>query len=393
MEKTRRILLVAATLVLLALSASAAKKVIFYEIGTPNQYKKDAGYSDFAERIGQMGYEISTISKGTLTRDSLAPYDILVIQLTKPLKIEEISSILWFVTTKGGGVLIIGETPTSANQLMIPFGMTMDEGTLIDSTDTIPDMDSNNFVVDRFSDSETTRIIRRGISKVGFYSGHGLFLSGNAECIASGDSDTYSDTQSFHTGSYPCVAATTLFGRGLVFGLSDADLLTNEKISAYNNREFGKNIIDWLSITVPAPSGNFTYEECQVMMGQLKLEKLRVEQEADNIIKERDSLKSERDSLKAELYTVSTELEDIKSGKIGPFTRNQWVILLFGLLFFAAVYVNSKGKRGGGKKKKGEEVLGELGYEFEDDKSKLMEEASAGEELETDELDKELGEL
>ena len=387
--KVADVVMVFIALVLLASPAQANKKVIFYEINTPQNYVQKGGFSGFTNRLREDGYEIASISKGSLTRESLSSYDILIITPSTQLKIDEISSILWFVTTKGGGVLILGSTAATANQLMIPFGMTMDDGILVDSTDTIANMDSTNFIIRRFSDSETTRIIRAGVAQVGFYRGSGMFLSGSAECIATGDSDTYSETQSFQTGSFPCIASATLFGRGLVFGLTDADVLTNQYFGSYDNKKFAKNIIDWLSITVPPQEGNFTYEECQVMIGQLKLEKLRIEQEKENTQSTLDRLQKDKAATDSKLVTVSAELEEIKRGKIGPFTRNQWAIIIAGVLFLVAAVVLSK--RGKAPKKKEEDILGELGYEFEYDKSKKPQ--GAGEEIDIAALDKELGEL
>lgn len=388
----RSVFAVLLVLVLLSPQVLAIKKVIFYEIGTPGAYSKDGGYSVLSKQIRDEGYEISSISKGSLTRESLQTYDILVITPSNQLKIEEISSILWFITTKGGGVLIIGSSPASANQLMIPFGMTMDDGVLVDSTDTIPSMDATNFVIDRFGETETTRIIRKGVTKLGYYRGNGMFLSGNAECIAMGDSDTYSDTQSFQTGSTPCITAATLFGRGLVFGISDADMITDTNINNYDNKQFAQNIIDWLSITVPPQEGNFTYEECQVMIGQLKLEKLRIEQERDGVVEEKSRLERDKSSLESQVFALSAELDELKNGKIGPFNRTQWAIVGAGLFFLIAALIFAK--RGGGPKKKEDDILGELGYEFEEEaEQKLAGEADIEGEIDTEALDKELGEL
>ncbi len=387
-KKNLMILLV---IVLLSSSVQSVKKIIFYEINTPGTYTKDGGLSEFARKIRAEGYEIASISKGGLSRESLSTYDLLIIRPSAQLKIEELSAILWFVATKGGGVLILGGEPSDSNQLMIPFGMTMDDGVLVDATDTIPEMDSKNFVIDRFTESETTRIIRKGISKLGFYNGHGMFISGNAECIVSGDSDTYSDTQSFQTGSYPCVAAATLFSKGLVFGLSDSDMLIDSNIKLHDNMVFAQNIIDWLSITVPDVRGNFSYEECQVMIGQLKLEKLRMENDRGGLESQIENLEREKTVLSSNLYDVSSQLAEILRGKIGPFTRNQWAIVLAGFFILGAALVVAR--RGGGihaEKKREDDILGELGYEFEEEDKPGGEDSD---EIDTDELDKELADI
>ncbi len=381
-------------LILLFLASNVdAKKILFYEIGTPDTYKIDRGYSAMAERLRNKGYELASMSRGQLSKETLESYDMLVIVPSKSLTVDEISAILWFVTTRGKAVFIIGDQPVHANQLMIPFGMTMDDGNLIDSTNSIPGKSNQNFLVNRFVSSDTTRILQQGVKQVGFYGGHGLLVSGSAGPVVTGDGDTYSDTLSFASGSYPPIAASALFGRGLVFGLGDADMLSNDNVNSYDNMKFAENVVDWLSITIPEPEGNVTYEQIQVLIGELKLEKLRLETEVKTLQSQIELLKSENENLLSQLSSAQTELEEIKSGKIGPFDRQQWAIVLFGVcvIFAALIFSRKKSAKVAAPAAGGEDVLGELGYEFEEepkDKKK-----GGSDEIDAAVLDKELGEL
>ncbi|MFH0860093.1 MAG: hypothetical protein V1921_02735 [Candidatus Altiarchaeota archaeon] len=370
-------------------SSSSAARILFYEVSTPETYKISSGLSKFAARLSDKGYEMASMTRGELSEDRLAEYDILIIHPGKPLKTEELSAVLWFVLTKGGGVFILGGEPANANQIMSPFGMIMDDGILIDSTDTIPEEQIQNFIVDRFNLVPTSRVTIQGVSQLGFYKGHGLKLSGNSYAIATGDQDTYSDTLSFTSGSMPPIAGAAIFGNGLVFTLSDIDMLTDKYIDKYDNLQFGLNIVDWLSITVIPTTENVSNPEVEILIGELKLEKLRLEQQIDQFKAQIKVLEGENMLLTQEVASVNEELETIQKGKIGPFTRSNWAVIILGVCIFGGAIVASK--RWKKKGDEGEELLGELGYEFEEPEKK--EGAAEEPALEEEELDKELGEL
>jgi len=387
----KRIITLAVVMLLIAGEATANKKIVFYEIGTPKQYTIRTGLSQFAGILTSRGYEIASITRGELRADTLDPYDILIIYPAKTLTIEEISAILGFVTTKGKGLMIIGGKPSHTNQLMIPFGMTMDEGTLIDSTDSMPNRSNTDFIVDKFGTSDQIRVIRQGVTKIGFYTGHGLFISGKVNVVARGDYDTYSDTLSFPSGSQPTICASTLFGAGLVVGLSDPDMLTNKYIGQYNNARFAENLVDWLGLAPPPMHGNLTFEEIQILMEELKLEKLRLQYERDELFKQKTALEKQNAELTARVFQMSDELNELKKGKIGPFTRNNWAMMIPGVCILVASLVVSKRKKK--PKVQAEDVLGELGYEFDEEPKKKEGSGEAEEELSVDDLDEDVGEL
>lgn len=330
---------------------------------------------------------MASMTRGELTEDRLRDYDVLIISPGKTIKTEELSVVLWFVLTKGGGLAILGGEPPTANQLTSPFGIIMDDGVLIDPTDTIPGKDNKNFVIDRFSSMSGARVVRNGVTSLGFYDGHGLKISGNAWSVATGDTDTYSDTLSFTSGSKPPVAAASLLGNGLVFVLSDADMLSNDNIASYDNMRFGENIIDWLALTITPTGGDLSSEEIDLLLAELKLEKVWLEQERDKLTAEKNALELLNDMTGAELFDARNELEELKKGKLGPFTRSTWGVIIFGICILgAAILISRRGSKAS-PEADSEKLLGELGYEFEEGG------AEKGEEIKEEELDRELGEL
>jgi hypothetical protein len=362
----KRTLTIAVLVICLLAGPVSAKRVLFYEVGSSPTYTIENGYSEFAEELRKRNYEVASITKGELTKDKLENYDILVVQeLNKGLSTTEISAIIWFVLQKGRGLFINGGAGGKANQLTIPFGVTIDGGTLIDTSDQIPTLNKRtSFTVSRFLEHTMSKSIRSGVSKVGFYEGSGLILSGNSACILSGNTDTYSDTGSFSAGSQPCVAATALFGGGLVFTLSDSDILSNTRLSDYNNRNLGLNIIEWLSASTENVSMSNNTQELQILVKQMRLNNLRLEQQVEQLTVEKDDITTKFTQSQMEFMEAQAELTELKEGMVGPFSRGNWAIIALGVCILLGAIMYSKGKGGGGKVKE-EDILSELGYELE----------------------------
>ncbi len=374
-------------------SVSAAKKVLFYEIGTAGGYTIESGYSKFSDELRNKGYDVASITKGELTKEKLKGYDVVAIQeLGRKLSTEEMSAVLWFVMQKGGGLFINGGSPDNANQLTVLFGVTVDDGLLVDTTDPISGDTSNaHFVLDRFITEDVMRSIRQGVSKIGFYQGHGLILSGNAKAIVMGDEDTYSDTMSFPSGSQPAVGAAAMFGNGLIFILSDADVLSNEHLDEFDNKVLGTNIVDWLAVPRESLPSNTT-EELSIIIGELKLSNARFRQDNDKLQQENQALKMQNNALNAQINALNSQIEELKSGRIGSFTAGNIAIMFLGVCILIVAIVLSARKGG---KAEGEDLLGELGYEFEEEKPGREKEESLDEEVlkETEEEDTEKKEL
>ncbi|MFC2163018.1 hypothetical protein ACFLRF_04995 [Candidatus Altiarchaeota archaeon] len=343
----------------------SAGKILFYEVGTNANYKIEGGYSEFAQALRNKGFTVASITRGELKKENLGNYDILVVQeMGKSLSTEEISSIIWFVLQKGKGLYINGGGGGKANQLSIPFGVTVDAGVLIDTEDQIGE-DRYSFTLNRFDDHPELKTMQTAVTKVGFYKGNGFYLSGNTKCVLRGDDDTYSDTGSFPTGSKPCVAAAALFGNGLIFVTADPDTLSNKYIKNYNNRNFGINIIDWLSIPTLVKPENQTVQGLQVLIGQLKLQNAKFEADNNKLKTERDTVTIQRDQLTEQTAECTQRVFDLENDMIGPFTKSNWAIILLGLCIIVAAVVYSKKKAP--SKPVEEDVLSELGYELDGD--------------------------
>lgn len=357
--------------VYLLVSSAAAKRVLFYEISTAPAYTIEGDYGRFAEELRKRGYEVASIEKGELTKDKLENYDILIMQdLNKQLTTQEISAIIWFVLQKGRGLFINGGGQGRANQLTIPFGVTVDNGLLIDTNNPIPGINNrNSFTVDTFVDQTGMGTLRQGVAKVGFYKDAGLLLSGNSKCIATASSYAYSDTGSFAAGSEPCTTAASLWGSGLVLILSDSDMLRNPSPTAkyiddYNNRNFGVNIVDWLGIATE----NMTFEnstgDLQLQIKEMKLKNLRYENQIATLTGEKMDLANRYSEVSADLAQAQGELADMKEGMIGPLSKGNWAIVSFGVCIVVASVVISQRKPAEAKIKD-EDILSELGYELE----------------------------
>ncbi|MFH1055435.1 MAG: hypothetical protein V1744_05005 [Candidatus Altiarchaeota archaeon] len=362
----RRQYITLALIVCFMAGSVSAKRVLFYEIGTAKTYAIEGDYSKFAEELKKKGYEVASIEKGEVTKEKLENYDILVVQeINKQLTTSEISAIIWFVLQKGRGLLINGGGQSKANQLTIPFGATVDNGLLIDTSDMIgAAKDRNSFTIDRFTEQAGAGTLRQGISKIGFYKDSGLILSGNGKCIATGNGDTYSDTGSFAAGSEPCVAAASLFGNGLVLTLSDADMLVNKNIDQYNNRNFGLNIIDWLSLSTENVDLENNTQELSLQIKEMKLRSMRLDQQLKQATDEKNDLTNKYAQLSMQYADTNTELTDLKEGMIGPFSRSNWAIIVLGVCLLAAAILYSKRKTTA-EVVKDEDILNELGYELD----------------------------
>ena len=347
-------------------SSVSASKILFYEIGSVN-YGIEKEYSKFAEELRKKNYEVASIERGELTKDKLESYDILIVQdLNKQLTNEEISSIIWFVLQKGRGLFINGGGGGRANQLTIPFGATVDAGTLIDTSDQIPAMNSRNiFTIDRFLEDQNTKALRNGVSKIGFYDDSGLILSGNSNCIASGNSDTYSDTGSFAAGSMPCIAAASLFGGGLVITVSNVDILSNKHLNEYNNKNFGFNIIDWLDLANQDISVENNTNVLHLRIKEMRLENLKIKHDLNRTVEEKRSAMRQLSSVSLELASAKNQVKDLEDSYLGPFTQSSWALILLGVSVLGAGIVISKRKGGDDVKVEDEDILNELGYELD----------------------------
>ncbi len=252
-------------------------RVLFYE--QKSKYKIDDEYSLFSTALQTkasvssplFGYIVESYQEDFSSEVLLSRHpDVLVIaSLTEPLSSDELSVVSDYLM-HGGRLFILGGSTDAVNQIIAPYGMTLDSAVLMDETRPVsPEGNNTEFVVDIFNfRDELIRATYFGISQIAFFGGSGIIISSTADpslvkTVAIGSRDCYSPSSVvFNKGSQPPIAAAAVvWGEGgnvsgqlgLVFVLSDEDILTNEHLDTskhnYDNLRFGTNIIDWLYVT------------------------------------------------------------------------------------------------------------------------------------------------
>jgi hypothetical protein len=362
---------------------AAETRILFYETDkVPANYKIEKEYSEFKKVLAdEKGYSVSRIDL-PLSREALKSHnpDVLVIvELNKPLDAGELAAIFEFVMQDGKGLFIAGGT-SSANQITIPFGMTVDTGTLEDESNQIYDssaskklVDKTSFVIHTINRQEPIlRPVIQGVNQLALFEGNGISLRNdpNIKTVVTGDWDTYSPKSLvFPKGSDPPVAAAALIGNGCVFLLSDADMLDNEGLNSlkykYDNKRFGTNIIDWLRACVYRPQPDTSVEELRFMLGVLNISV--DDMNAANLDLQKSATENEAKitELNGQISTMSDYIAALESSR-DPFLHIEYSTLALSLLgigvLVIAIVMASKLKK---PKAKGEDIS-DFGYEFEE---------------------------
>ncbi|ODS42368.1 MAG: hypothetical protein MSIBF_03325 [Candidatus Altiarchaeales archaeon IMC4] len=349
------------------------RKVLFYELGSSAAYGSSTGYSKLAERMVKEGYTVTPLSVGPITTEKLRGYDLLVIPaMGSTLTSDEMAAVLSFVMQDGKGLFITAGSETETNHLAIPFGIRIDaSGKLEDSENQMPgDTNKRDFQVSRLTEDSLISTIRKGVNRIGFYEGSGLYLTGEAKWVATGSRSSYSTSGTFPRDSMPPVAAVVrfgCFGSGLIFLTSDPDMFKNENIEKYDNMKLAVNAVEWLTTPQDIYKEN---ETCGDMMREVTIEKNRIEREMKLI---NASLEQTTIKLNTQLSENAQLTEDINHLRSGMFcykdafcvAQTTAAIILLGLFLLVGVIIYSS-RMPKPQEKKGDELGEELGYEFEE---------------------------
>lgn len=363
--KTAKTFLSLVLLFLLMNIVSAGGKVLFYE--TKATYKTDVQYSQFKEELQRRGYVVSKLeiplSKTVLKRNQP---DVLVLPgLASSLTPTEKAAVFEFVMQQGKGLFICGGTP-AANELSIPFGMTLDDAPLEDETNAIDD-DKEKFSLsyaNNFVPAPGMKSIVQGVTQLGFFGGSGISLSGNAKAVVIGDWDTYapkSSTGMFPKGSKPPLAAGAVIGKGLVFLLSDGSMLADSNLEKYpyDNLKFGANIVDWLSISLESTQ-NTSLDELRVIIGSLQQQNSRLNATLTERNKKIEELLREKSRLTSQLSEANDKIAKMEAQSFFGIKYWIWAMALLGVaIIVLSVVVSKKLKEIPGLKK-----VSQLGYEL-----------------------------
>ncbi len=375
MKWSKTLALISILLISLSGFALAGKRVFFYE--NKVSHRIDTDYSTFKEELEKKGYNILR-AEVPLSKTVIEDYnpDVIIIPgLSSQLDANELNAIATFVMKNGKGVFIIGGGQY-VNQLL-PFGVVVDDVELEDPTDPImdavtrqPGKNINEFVVKAplLRDDPTLKALLYKVSEIGFFGGNGIYVSGDSvKSILKGDRDTSTSTGSFPPGVKPTVAIATRRDKGLIFFISDDEVLDDEHLDTtrykYDNLRLGMNVVEWLSMPSNTPE-EADIEDLRIMMGELKLDRDRLNKTLAETESERERLSSQNKGLIVQLEETEDEIGRIKDA----YFLNQWsvtystiVILVIMLILVSAQ--RALARRG---KKVAEENVGELGYEFEE---------------------------
>ena len=376
MKSTRIfVLILSAVLLISAISCvSAVKgKILFYEFKSNSKYKIDSGYSMLKDELYKQKYECANIKTEDLTKEKLKGYDVLVIpEVSTSLTSDELAAIFEFVMQEGKGLFVCGGSNAAANTLTIPFGITIDDsgkGKLLENshpvTDTSGNYDtnSNNFVVTHVSSEPMVQGLKLGVSKLAFYEGAGIFLSGDAIPVVTSYSTTYSESGSFATGSEPPIAAAAVIGKGLVFVLSDADMLENTNLDPskyrYDNLRFGTNIINWLNMPRPEMGND---SNCELVVGQLMMQVMQLNDSVATLETEILDKHNQNSILVSEKLVADEELAAMRGQRFMGFEYTVWAGLLVAVAIFGGI-ITTRSRKG---ESETDEESSDMGYEFEE---------------------------
>ncbi len=245
---------VAAIVMVILFSSEAlaqSQKVLFFEEAmapTDTLFSTDpSGYSKLAELLRNDGMLVASMSSSEITREKLAPYEIVVLHSSteRPLQEPEISALVWYVTQKGGALFVNGGSAKVVNPLTEIFGISMNASNLVNAASSLDKTTAGHtFLLDRFPRPPGFEL--GDIKNIGFYGGAPLSLSKDAVAVVTGDENCYSDDGVYSIGSLPPVAAVAYVGRGVVLVKSDRAMLSNANIDAYQNKDWATAMFERL---------------------------------------------------------------------------------------------------------------------------------------------------
>ena len=243
----------------LSRDTSEEKYAILYD-GYHSAQKEDFYHTFFSEISTQFAIECMHDS---LTKERLFSCDILVISSpTKAYSEEEIYNIKQFVE-KGGGLLLMGNgwswvgyehkpiEDFPFNQISREFGVTINDDAIVDPTNYYPESPGGP-IFTNFAAHPVTEGLKEVYSMISC----SLSITGDAIPVVMGDEDSYSGyapSKPYKVGDYPPVAAALEYGTGKVVFLGHDCFISDENLDGYDNRKFGMNIFNWLSIAAVSP--------------------------------------------------------------------------------------------------------------------------------------------
>jgi len=259
--------------------------------------------------------------------------------------------------------------------LTIPLGMMASTDLLEDDVNRIRDLTTQELLADKTAfyielpinrPDPVIAALTRGVNKVDVFSAGGIYLFGNAKgVIFGGESVNTPRALTFPKKSNPPIAAYIQLGKGWVFLLSDADMLSNANIDQnryrHDNMKFAINIIDWLA--QPGTETGTSEDEIDNIIRSLKTEIIDLNRTIQQEEAEKQELNSQVIALSAEKDSLSERIETLSRNTFMGIKYEIWAMIGLSVCFLLTVLVVVK------RNKKATAIKpekGDLGYEFDD---------------------------
>jgi len=227
-------------------SPDSPKILVDHRPGTVFAEGYGCTHNDFIPLLIANGYEVSTITSGTLSSASLANVDVFIAVTTYQYPAGEITALKNFVNN-GGGLFLIADWGSDFSNPVQPlanaFGVHLDALTVYDTNDGLGPNPPQNGWVTYQRDNFANHPITEGLSKIqSFYA---TSMTGGTMIVKTDSDGTATpDTR-------PVVVATT-HGSGRVVVVGDTNYFCdchgfNTAQYPSDNKQFALNILKWLT--------------------------------------------------------------------------------------------------------------------------------------------------
>lgn len=224
--------------------------------GINPQNPKDAGFTDAANAINALGYEVSALTEGTFTDEVLQGVGVVVLLHSSAPEWEKTNGVgtatftreeqdaLERFVRRGGGLVIFGETEfpkyqNSAFDMASRFGVKIENATVQDTINNFRDV-ATWITAEAKSQAKFDLFAR--VSQICLYRSGYLTLEKNGDFH-------HTFAQTYESAS-PALAAVVIgveAGNGRAIVVADSDVFGDDSIHDLDNLEFWTNLLLWVS--------------------------------------------------------------------------------------------------------------------------------------------------
>ena len=243
----------ALVILLLSLNIVSAEKTILIDKyhDTDNWWGDPEGTGKFLfQELSSLGFK-NKVATVPFTDDSLRGVDIVLLwNINNRLESDEITSLIKFVES-GGSILVLASheydmiepTRASINSLLEPFGIRVLKNGTDDPTN------RKGCSCTPIIHNLSKHPINEGVNSIILYKPASLELKEKAIVIARGDNDTFALGSEPLGGENVIIVAVSGKGSGKVAVIGSSFIFDNGKIGDMDNKQFAKNLFNWLGDT------------------------------------------------------------------------------------------------------------------------------------------------